>query len=100
VALALDRVGDATTLGLRSVVTAWAGLRTFAADRVPVAGFDPDVAGLFWLAGPGGYGIQTAPARARQAAALVREARSEPAAAIVPGLAPAALSPARFLTPR
>jgi D-arginine dehydrogenase len=93
VALALDRVGEATTLGLRSVVTAWAGLRTFAPDRVPVAGFDPDVPGLFWLAGQGGYGIQTAPALARLAAASVRKGT---AATTVAHLDPTALWPARL----
>ena len=65
VALAIDRVNRATDLAIRSVVTTWAGLRTFAPDRNPVVGFDPEVAGLFWLAGQGGYGIQTAPALAR-----------------------------------
>ena len=73
VALAIDRVNRVTDLAIRSVVTTWAGLRTFAPDRNPVVGFDPDVAGLFWLAGQGGYGIQTAPALARLAAALIRD---------------------------
>jgi glycine/D-amino acid oxidase-like deaminating enzyme len=49
----------------------WAGLRSFVADRTPVAGADPRAEGLFWLAGQGGYGIQTAPALARVTAALV-----------------------------
>jgi D-arginine dehydrogenase len=72
VALAIERVNRVTDLAIRSVVTAWAGLRTFAPDRNPVVGFDPRVPGLFWLAGQGGYGIQMAPALARLAAALVR----------------------------
>ncbi len=42
----------------------WAGLRSFAPDGDPVVGFDPDVNGFFWLAGQGGYGIQTSPAMA------------------------------------
>ncbi len=71
VALAIERVNAATTLGLRSVVTAWAGLRTFAPDRNPVLGADPAAPGLWWLAGQGGYGIQTAPALARLVAAAV-----------------------------
>jgi D-arginine dehydrogenase len=91
VALALERVNEVTTLGVRSVVAAWAGLRTFAPDRNPVVGFDPDVPGLFWLAGQGGYGIQMAPALARLAAALVRGQPSP-----VGGLDLARLSPARF----
>jgi D-arginine dehydrogenase len=94
IARAIERVNGATTLGIRSVVTAWAGLRTFAVDRVPVVGYDPDVPGLFWLAGQGGYGIQTAPALARLAAGVVRRDRSP--ASFAPGLDPVALSPARF----
>lgn len=71
VALALDRVNELTDLGLRSVQSSWAGLRTFAADGNPVVGFDPDVPGLFWFAGQGGYGIQMAPALAEVGAALL-----------------------------
>jgi D-arginine dehydrogenase len=69
VALALDRLREATTLPVRSVRRAWAGLRTFAPDRAPVAGFDPDAEGFYWLVGQGGAGIKTAPALARLAAA-------------------------------
>jgi D-arginine dehydrogenase len=94
VALALERVNGVTTLGLRSVVSTWAGLRTFAPDRVPVVGADPSVPGLFWLAGQGGYGIQTAPALARLTAALVRGDTAAPG--LVPDLDLATLSPARF----
>jgi D-arginine dehydrogenase len=94
VARAIERVNRATTLGIRSVVTAWAGLRTFAVDRVPVMGYDPDVHGLFWLAGQGGYGIQTAPALARLAAAVLRGDVSPSGG--VPDVEPGALSPARF----
>jgi D-arginine dehydrogenase len=69
VALALDRLRDATTLPVRSVRRAWAGLRTFTPDRIPVAGFDPDTPGFYWLVGQGGAGIKTAPALAALAAA-------------------------------
>jgi D-arginine dehydrogenase len=82
VALALDRVNAATTLDLRSIRTAWAGLRTFAPDRNPVVGPDPAADGLFWLAGQGGYGIQTAPALAGLVAAAVGSAAS--GASVVP----------------
>jgi D-arginine dehydrogenase len=78
VALALERVNEATTLDLRSVVTAWAGLRTFTPDRNPVVGPDPAGEGLFWLAGQGGYGIQMAPALARLAAATITGATTVP----------------------
>jgi len=49
----------------------WAGLRSFAPDRLPVYGFDAGVPGFFWFAGQGGFGIQTAPAAADLAARLL-----------------------------
>ena len=49
----------------------WAGLRSFVADRTPVVGYDGKQSTFFWLAALGGYGIQTAPALSRLAAALV-----------------------------
>ena len=72
VAIAVDRVEAATTLQIRQVRRKWAGLRSFVADKTPVVGFAPDAPGFFWLAGQGGYGIQTAPAMGRLAAALVQ----------------------------
>ena len=72
IARAIETINDVTTLNVRHVRAAWAGLRSFVADRTPVAGFDPRAEGLFWLAGQGGYGIQTAPALARTAAAVLR----------------------------
>ncbi|EGY01997.1 FAD-dependent oxidoreductase [Nitrospirillum viridazoti Y2] len=71
VAIAVDRVEQATSLRVRRVLHKWAGLRSFAPDRVPVVGFDPRSVGFFWLAGQGGYGIQTAPALSQAAAALL-----------------------------
>jgi D-arginine dehydrogenase len=91
VAMALERVNAATTLDLRSVRTAWAGLRTFAPDRAPVVGADPDQPSFCWLAGLGGFGIQTAPALAALAAASVTAAV---AGSVDP--VPAALSATRF----
>jgi D-arginine dehydrogenase len=70
VAIAVDRVQQAADLPVRRVNHAWAGLRTFGPDGLPVVGYDPAVEGLFWLAGQGGYGIQTSPAMAKLAAAL------------------------------
>ncbi len=72
VALAVDRIELGTTLVIRQVRRKWAGLRSFVADKSPVLGFAPDAPGFFWLAGQGGYGIQTAPAMGELAAALVR----------------------------
>jgi D-arginine dehydrogenase len=64
VALALDELASATEVPVRSVRRAWAGLRTFAPDRVPVLGEDPGAPGYWWLVGQGGAGIKTAPAMA------------------------------------
>ena len=71
VALAAQRVEERTTMAVRRVHSKWAGLRTFAPDRHPVAGFAPEAEGFFWLAGQGGFGLQTSPVLARAAAALV-----------------------------
>ena len=87
VAIAIDRVEQVTTLQIRRIRTRWAGLRSFAPDRTPVIGFDGDAAGFFWLAGQGGYGIQTAPAAAALAAALLRDEAPPPElSAFDPGL--------------
>lgn len=94
VARALDAVGEVTTLGLRSVRTAWAGLRTFAPDRSPVAGPPPDDPGFAWSAGQGGYGLQMAPGLARAVAALAL-GEDLPADLVAAGLTAAALSPVR-----
>ena len=64
VALAAWRVEQATTLAIPRLASRWAGLRSFAPDRLPVAGFDPAAPGFFWLAGQGGFGLQTSPAMA------------------------------------
>lgn len=71
VALAIDRINEATTLGIRSVNSQWTGLRTFSPDREMVIGEEPTAPGFFWLVGQGGTGIQTAPAYGALLAALV-----------------------------
>ena len=73
----------------------WGGLRTFAPDGEPVVGFDPEVSGFFWLAGQGGYGIQTSPALSRTAAALIA-GDDIPTDITAEGITAQALSPARF----
>ena len=70
IAIAIDRVEQATTLNVRRVARRWAGLRSFVADSSPVVGYDPIAPGFFWVAALGGYGIQTAPAIGRIAARL------------------------------
>jgi len=96
VALAIDRVERATTLKVRRVRAKWAGLRSFVADRAPVVGFDPALAGFFWLAGQGGYGIQTAPAMGALAAALVA-GQAVPAELIDSGLDVGRVAPGRLV---
>ena len=71
IATVIDRFERATTATVKRLETSWAGLRTFAPDRVPVFGWDGAVPGLFWCAGQGGFGIQTAPAAADLCAALL-----------------------------
>ena len=71
VAVAIDRFETAIRWPVRRVERRWAGLRSFAPDRLPIYGFDPAAPGLFWCAGQGGFGIQTAPAAARLAAGLL-----------------------------
>ena len=95
VAAAVDRVQGATTLQIDRLKARWAGLRTFAPDRSPVAGFSSEAPGFFWLAGQGGYGIQTAPALSRAAAALVR-GLPVPEDLLAAGVQVADLSPGRF----
>ena len=95
IAIAVDRFETLTTHPVRRIAHRWAGLRSFVADRAPVAGWDPQAEGFFWLAGQGGYGIQMAPALARAAAALVLgQALPEDIAA--QGVTPQALSPQRL----
>jgi D-arginine dehydrogenase len=95
IAVAVERIEAALDLEVRRVHRTWAGLRTFAPDRNPVIGYDARVPGFFWCAAQGGYGIQTAFAFSRAAAALAR-GESLPGALRDDGLTPAALSPARF----
>jgi D-arginine dehydrogenase len=95
VAIAVDRVETATTLSVQRVTHSWAGLRSFVADRSPVAGFAPDSEGFLWLAAQGGYGIQMAPALARAAAALAMR-QEVPADIVEHGVVLAEISPQRL----
>jgi D-arginine dehydrogenase len=99
VAIAVDRFETATRMRVDRVGHSWAGLRSFVADRAPVAGYDAEAPGFFWLAGQGGYGIQMAPALARAAAALVAGG-SLPADIEDQGISEQALSPKRLVATR
>ncbi|WP_431858399.1 NAD(P)/FAD-dependent oxidoreductase [Azospirillum sp.] len=95
VAVAVDRVEQAVRFRIRRIAHRWAGLRSFVADKVPVVGFDGQADGFLWLAGQGGYGIQTAPAMARTAAALA-SGGGLPAEIAALGVTAADLSPDRL----
>ena len=95
VATAVDRVQQIANFPVERIISQWAGLRSFMPDRVPCLGFDPAAEGFFWVAGQGGYGIQTSPAMGRLAAALA-SGHGAPQDIIDCGLDLRALSPARF----
>lgn len=95
VALAVERIQQAADLPIARIERRWAGLRSFVADKTPVVGFDDRVEGFFWLAGQGGYGIQTAPAMGRLAAALAAR-EGVPADLAALGVEADVLSPARL----
>jgi D-arginine dehydrogenase len=94
VAIAVDRIERAFEISVRRIDHKWAGLRSFVADGEPVAGFAPDAEGFFWLAGQGGYGIQTAPALGQLAAARAL-GRGLPAPLVAAGVDPAVFAPDR-----
>src|SRR5204862_3175424 len=71
VAAAIERFEGVVDWPVERVERSWAGLRTFAPDRLPVYGFDSTAPEFFWCAGQGGFGIQTSPAAARLAAAML-----------------------------
>jgi D-arginine dehydrogenase len=91
VALAAYRMEERTIVKVEHIHSRWAGLRTFTPDRHPAAGFAADAEGFFWLAGQGGFGLQTSPAMAAIVASLIA---GEPWP--VPDVPTDALSPVRF----
>jgi D-arginine dehydrogenase len=96
IAICADRIEKAFDLQIGRIENKWAGLRSFVADKCPVVGFDTQCKGLFWLAGQGGYGIQSAPALARLAASLVLD-RAIPQDILDQGLAVHDISPQRLV---
>lgn len=98
IAVGADRIQRAADLPIRRIESSWAGLRSFTSDKTPVVGFDCAAPGFFWFAGQGGYGIQTAPAMAAVATALLE---GTPIAHTLPKLAlsATALAPDRFSAP-
>jgi len=94
IAICIDRIERAFNISVRRIEASWAGLRSFVADKCPVAGFSYQAEGFYWLAGQGGYGIQSAPALAQLAAAEVLR-RPIPEQLVEEGLDPAKIRPAR-----
>lgn len=92
IALAAHRMAERTIVEVRHIHSRWAGLRTFTPDVHPAVGFAADAEGFFWLAGQGGFGLQTSPAMAGIVASLIGGT-----AWPVADVAPEALSPDRFL---
>ncbi|MBU7580390.1 MAG: FAD-binding oxidoreductase [Porphyrobacter sp.] len=94
VAIAIDRFQNVTDWPIAAVERRWAGLRSFAPDRLPVYGFDARAEGFFWFAGQGGFGIQTAPAAARLGSQLLLGHDPD---AMTAGINAVAYSPRRFV---
>ncbi len=93
IALAIDRFQSIMDIKIRNVNRKWAGLRSFASDRLPVYGYDPQQPDFFWFAGQGGFGIQTAPAAAKLAKSIFLNVERETS---VQDLNAALYSPSRF----
>ncbi|AGI25723.1 NAD(P)/FAD-dependent oxidoreductase [Pseudomonas sp. MT3] len=96
IALGIYQIEEHTTLSIRRPSHTWAGLRSFFADGDLVSGFDPATPGFYWVAGQGGYGIQTSAAMGEASAALVR-GETLPEHLARHGLSAEMLSPARLL---
>ena len=95
IAITVDRLQQAADIEIKRIEHSWAGLRSFVADKTPVVGFDPDLEGFFWLAGQGGYGIQTSPSLSRVTAGLVT-GKEIPTDLQELGVSESALSPRRL----
>lgn len=96
IALGIYQIEEHTTLSIRRPSHTWAGLRSFFADGDLVSGYDPATPGLYWVAGQGGYGIQTSAAMGEASAALIRH-EALPEHLTRHGLSAEMLSPARLL---
>ena len=94
-ATGIHHIEAATTLSIRRPLRTWAGLRSFVLDGELVIGWDPVCEGLFWVAGQGGYGIQSAPGASALAAALLL-GQAVPDELVRHGVDPQAVSPQRL----
>ncbi|WP_350446954.1 FAD-binding oxidoreductase [Pseudomonas solani] len=95
IALGIYQIEEHTHMSIRRPARTWAGLRSFFADGDLVAGYDDQAPGFFWVAGQGGYGIQTSAAMGEASASLIlRQPLPEHLGRF--GLNAAMLSPARL----
>jgi len=94
VALAIERLRQVVDWPVAAVERKWAGLRSFAPDRLPIFGADACVPGFIWCAGQGGFGIQTSPAISALLAAELGASAPEGAIA---GVDPTPYAPSRFI---
>lgn len=78
IAYTIDLLNEHTTLGIRSITSSWAGLRTFGPDRSMVIGPEPEHPMFIWCVGQGGTGIQTAPGVAQLIADLATDGAPGP----------------------
>jgi D-arginine dehydrogenase len=72
VAAGIYHIEEMTRFQIRRPSHTWAGLRSFVPDGDMVIGWDNHVPGFFWLAGQGGYGIQSAAGASLLARQLLR----------------------------
>lgn len=95
IAMGIHQIEEHTHMSIRRPARTWAGLRSFFADGDLVAGYDDQAPGFFWVAGQGGYGIQTSAAMGEASASLIlRQPLPEHLGRF--GLTEAMLSPARL----
>ena len=87
----IARYQNFVTEEVTRVESSWAGLRSFAPDKNLVIGPAPQDSAFFWMAGQGGYGIQSAPSYSQIAADLISGASSP----LIDEIGPA-ISPDRF----
>jgi D-arginine dehydrogenase len=95
IAAAIERIQRCASLPVTHIERRWAGLRSFVSDGCPVVGYDPRVEEFFWIAGQGGYGIETSPALGRLSARLAAK-RGVPHDLADLGVHAETVSPARF----
>lgn len=95
VATGIYYIEEMTTFQIRRPSHTWAGLRSFVPDGDLVIGWDNHVPGFFWMAGQGGYGIQSAAGASLLARRLIC---SEPLDDVLvrEGVQPERLAPSRL----